>query len=219
MSARPRWSALPPSPAASSTRSRAAAACITFPALVAAGLPPVAASVTNTVAMCPGYFGATIAQRKQLVGQRARLYAVVPAGAVGGIVGALLLLHTGEAAFDVVVPFLLLFAAGMLAGADAAAALARYARGGARRSASRGVGRAAGRARGDLRRLLRRGDGRDRARRARGRARRFARPRQRAQADRVARGQRRGGGRVRRLEPRRVAGGDRDGGRRRSSAA
>ncbi len=89
---------------------------LTFPALVAAGLSPVAASVTNTVAMCPGYFGATIAQRKQLVGQRARLYAVVPAGAVGGVVGGLLLLHTGEAAFNIVVPFLLLFAAGMLAG-------------------------------------------------------------------------------------------------------
>ncbi len=89
---------------------------ITFPALVAAGLPPVAASVTNTVAMCPGYLGATVAQREQLRGQRARLSAVVPAGAAGGVGGALLLLHTGEAAFGVVVPFLLLFAAGMLAG-------------------------------------------------------------------------------------------------------
>ena len=37
---------------------------ITFPTLVALGLPPVTASVTNTVAMCPGYFAATIAQRQ-----------------------------------------------------------------------------------------------------------------------------------------------------------
>ena len=35
---------------------------ISFPVLVAVGVPPVAANVTNAIALCPGYFGATIAQ-------------------------------------------------------------------------------------------------------------------------------------------------------------
>lgn len=84
---------------------------ITFPALVAAGLPPVIASVTNTVAMCPGYFGATLAQRRDLVGQGRRAALILPAGALGGVAGALLLLHTGARVFDVIVPFLILVAA------------------------------------------------------------------------------------------------------------
>ncbi len=88
---------------------------LTFPALVASGLSSVTASVTNTVAMCPGYFGATIAQRKLLAGQGKRAAWILPAGAVGGALGALLLLRTGEAAFDVVVPFLLVFAAALIA--------------------------------------------------------------------------------------------------------
>jgi uncharacterized membrane protein YfcA len=84
---------------------------ITFPTLVALGVPPVIANVTNTVALCPGYFGATIAQRADLAGQRARLVLLLPLGAVAGAGGALLLLHTGESTFVTVVPFLILFAA------------------------------------------------------------------------------------------------------------
>jgi uncharacterized protein len=88
---------------------------LTFPALLATGMPAVQASLTNTVAMCPGYFGATIAQRGLLVGQARRAVWILPAGAVGGIGGGLLLLAGGEGAFDVVVPFLLVFAALLLA--------------------------------------------------------------------------------------------------------
>ncbi|MGN6105605.1 MAG: sulfite exporter TauE/SafE family protein [Kofleriaceae bacterium] len=88
---------------------------VTFPTLVALGVPPVAASVTNTVAMCPGYFGATFAQRRDLIGQGRRAAIVLPVGALAGIAGALLLLHTGERAFETVVPFLLLVAALLVA--------------------------------------------------------------------------------------------------------
>lgn len=91
---------------------------LTFPALVAAGLPAVTASVTNTVALCPGYLGATWAQRRQLDNQGKRLGELLPAGAIGGLAGALLLLHTGEAVFRIVVPFLILFAAVLLAAQD-----------------------------------------------------------------------------------------------------
>lgn len=90
---------------------------ISFPTLVAIGLPPVVANITNTVALCPGYFGATIAQRRDLVGQGRRLWLLLPVAAAAGVAGGLLLLHTGPHAFDIAVPFLLLFAA-LLVGAQ-----------------------------------------------------------------------------------------------------
>ena len=90
---------------------------ITFPTLVAVGLSPVTASITNTVALCPGYLGATLAQRKDLAGQRKRTAMLLPVAAAGGVAGAFLLLNTDESAFDVAVPFLLLFAA-ILVGAQ-----------------------------------------------------------------------------------------------------
>lgn len=88
---------------------------LTFPALVAVGLPSVVASLTNTVALCPGYLGATIAQRRLLADQKERMWRVLPAGAIGGVAGALLLLNTDPRAFDIVVPFLILFAVVLLA--------------------------------------------------------------------------------------------------------
>ncbi len=107
---------------------------LSFPALVAAGLPPVIANLTNTVAMCPGYLGASLAQRRDLIGQGRRAWAVLPASAAGGAGGAWLLLHTPSAAFAVVVPFLLVFAAALLAGQDR---LKRWLLGGARRAGKR----------------------------------------------------------------------------------
>src|SRR5436190_5003256 len=91
---------------------------ITFPTLVAVGLPPVTASITNTVALCPGYLGATIAQRHDLAAQGKRAVMLLPVAAVGGIAGAILLLSTDEGAFDFAVPFLLLFAAVLVGAQD-----------------------------------------------------------------------------------------------------
>lgn len=91
---------------------------ITFPTLVALGLPAVTASVTNTVAMCPGYLGATLAQRRDLAGQGKRASRLLPVAAIGGAGGAVLLLSTGEGSFNVIVPFLILFAAIMVAAQD-----------------------------------------------------------------------------------------------------
>ncbi len=88
---------------------------ITFPMLTAVGVPAVAANVTNTVALCPGYFGATLAQRHDLRGQAGRVWLVLPAGALGGVVGGVLLLSTGERLFRELVPFLILLASGLLA--------------------------------------------------------------------------------------------------------
>ena len=67
---------------------------ITFPTLTALGLPAVAANVTNTIALAPGHLGATLAQKRDLAGQRARVRRLVPAALLGGLVGGLLLLFT-----------------------------------------------------------------------------------------------------------------------------
>jgi uncharacterized membrane protein YfcA len=81
---------------------------ITFPMLTAVGLPPVAASVTNAVALCPGYLGGVLAQLKELRGQGRLLQLLLPVAVVGGIAGGALLLNTGERVFRTLVPFLIL---------------------------------------------------------------------------------------------------------------
>jgi uncharacterized membrane protein YfcA len=88
---------------------------ITFPALAALGLSALSANVTSTIALCPGYLGGSFAQRADLAGQGSRLRRLLPAGVAGGLVGALLLVHTGEKLFREVVPWLLLLASALLA--------------------------------------------------------------------------------------------------------
>lgn len=91
---------------------------ITFPVLNFIGIPAVAANVTNTVALCPGYLGATLAQRKDLLNQKHRLVYYVPASIIGGVAGGILLLNTGEKLFTALIPFLILLAAVLLAVGD-----------------------------------------------------------------------------------------------------
>jgi len=81
---------------------------ISFPALMAAGLPALAANVTNTVALTPGYLGASVGQLAELRDQKARLCGLLPAGLLGGGAGALLLLLSGDGLFGVLVPWLIL---------------------------------------------------------------------------------------------------------------
>lgn len=88
---------------------------ISFPVLLAMGVPPVAANVTNAVSLCPGYFGATIAQLKHLDGQRTRLLWCVPASILGGLLGGLILLRTRERTFLTLVPYMLAMASLLLA--------------------------------------------------------------------------------------------------------
>jgi hypothetical protein len=87
---------------------------ITFPMLTAVGVPPVAANVTNTVALCPGYLGATFAQMKELKGQGRRLWLLLPTSALCGIAGGILLLHTSDHTFRKLVPYLILLAVALL---------------------------------------------------------------------------------------------------------
>ncbi len=88
---------------------------ISFPVLIALGVPPLTANITNAVALCPGYFGATLAQLRNLEGQRRRTLILLPVSALGGLIGALILVHTGERTFTALVPWMLLIAALLLA--------------------------------------------------------------------------------------------------------
>jgi uncharacterized protein len=81
---------------------------LTFPALIAAGIPPLAANVTNTVALFPGYVGGVFGQRRDLQGQSRRLLLLVPAALIGGLLGGLLILVSSERLFQSLVPWLLL---------------------------------------------------------------------------------------------------------------
>jgi uncharacterized membrane protein YfcA len=86
---------------------------ISFPTLTALGVPSVAANATNTVALCPGYIGGAHAQRQALDGAGSRGELAVAAGA--GLLGSVLLVVTDDDAFRVIVPYLILLAAVLLA--------------------------------------------------------------------------------------------------------
>lgn len=87
---------------------------ITFPALIAVGLPPVAANVTNSVSVCPGYLSSVAGSHRDLPGRRT-LLPIIPTAAVGAAAGCALLLVTPAEAFETVVPFLVLAATAVLA--------------------------------------------------------------------------------------------------------
>jgi uncharacterized membrane protein YfcA len=87
---------------------------VTFPALVAIGLPPVAANVSNSVSVFPGYLASVVGSRPDLPGRR-ELLRLVPTTVVGTAAGCALLLSTPARAFELVVPFLVLGATAVLA--------------------------------------------------------------------------------------------------------
>ncbi|NNM77622.1 sulfite exporter TauE/SafE family protein [Sphingomonas sp. ID1715] len=107
---------------------------LTFPALIAAGLPPLSANVTNTVALFPGYVGGVIGQRRDLKGQARRLVVLIPAALVGGLAGGLLILASSEKLFEALVPWLLLGGCALLAVQDRLRAMLQ------RRSGALGLG-------------------------------------------------------------------------------
>ena len=88
---------------------------ISFPVLTAIGVPPVSANATNTVALCPGYVGGTLALRAEIdaTGEPLRTRLVV--SGFGGLAGALALLLTSNAAFRAIVPYLILLSCVLLA--------------------------------------------------------------------------------------------------------
>jgi uncharacterized protein len=80
---------------------------ITFPVLLAFGVPPVVANISNTVGLTPGSLSGALATRVGLAGQRTRVLRFGVASLVGGVVGAVLLLRLPSAAFAAIVPVLI----------------------------------------------------------------------------------------------------------------
>ena len=83
---------------------------ITFPTLMALGLPPVIANATNTVAIWPGSLGSLWGFRREFRQTEARMRWLVVPSIIGGASGALLLRYTPPTVFERMVPFLILSA-------------------------------------------------------------------------------------------------------------
>lgn len=80
---------------------------ITFPTLLALGVPPVIANTSNSLGLVPGSASGAYGYRRELAGQRSRFLWLAPATITGGVVGAVLLLVLPSSAFRSVVPVLI----------------------------------------------------------------------------------------------------------------
>jgi uncharacterized membrane protein YfcA len=105
---------------------------ISFPTLLAVGFASKTANVTNTVALWPGTVGGSVAYRSELGRQRRRLLILLAPAVSGALLGSVILLATPGSAFDRIVPFLILFACGVMAFQDQLGAFAVHHRLGSR---------------------------------------------------------------------------------------
>ena len=87
---------------------------LTFPTLIALGYPPLLANVSNTVGLAPGSVSGAVGYRRELAGQRGRVIRLGVIAGVGGGIGAVLLLALPAATFELIVPFLILIACGLV---------------------------------------------------------------------------------------------------------
>ena len=83
------------------------ASVVSYPALLAVGLGPVAANVTNTVALVFSGIGSTLGSRPELQGQAVRVRQLAVAAVLGSAVGATLLLLTPSGTFEQIAPWLI----------------------------------------------------------------------------------------------------------------
>jgi uncharacterized protein len=88
---------------------------VTFPVLLAVGLPPVTATVTNSLGLVSGNLAGAIGYRRELRGQRWLLFRLLPASVLGALTGAFLLLHLPPSAFEAIVPALIALAVVLVA--------------------------------------------------------------------------------------------------------
>jgi uncharacterized membrane protein YfcA len=91
---------------------------VSFSTLVALGVPPVTANVTNTVSLVPGYLTGAWAQRDDLKLQIRHAWALAATAFIGGLCGSVLLVTIPAHAFRVVVPYLILLACALLLAQD-----------------------------------------------------------------------------------------------------
>ncbi|MEM9783667.1 MAG: sulfite exporter TauE/SafE family protein [Pseudomonadota bacterium] len=94
------------------------ATLFTFPALMSVGLPPVVANATNYLAMLPSNAAALPAYRRELFGIGPAIWPLIVVSGLGAVAGSLLLLASGEALFERLIPILILAATGLFAFGD-----------------------------------------------------------------------------------------------------
>ena len=80
---------------------------ITFPTLLAFGVPPVTANVSNAIGLVPGSVSGAVGYRRELAGQRARVLRLASGTFLGALAGAVLLLVLPASAFEAIVPALI----------------------------------------------------------------------------------------------------------------
>src|SRR5688572_20296320 len=80
---------------------------VSFPVLLAVGLPPVPATISNSLGLIAGNLSGSIGYRRELRGQRPLLLRLLPASVLGALTGAFLLLHLPAASFEAIVPVLI----------------------------------------------------------------------------------------------------------------
>src|SRR3954466_11048314 len=80
---------------------------VSFPVLLAVGLPPVPATISNSLGLIAGNLSGSIGYRRELRGQRRLLVRLLPASVLGALTGAFLLLHLPASSFEAIVPVLI----------------------------------------------------------------------------------------------------------------
>ncbi|HEY7025845.1 MAG TPA: sulfite exporter TauE/SafE family protein, partial [Candidatus Limnocylindrales bacterium] len=88
---------------------------ITFPTLLFFGFPPIVANVSNTVGLVPGTASGAIGYRRELPPADRGFVLLVVLAIAGGLTGAVLLLALPSTTFEVIVPYLILIASGLMA--------------------------------------------------------------------------------------------------------
>jgi uncharacterized membrane protein YfcA len=110
-----------------------AASLISFPILIAVGLPPVVANASNTVGLVPAGIGGAVGYRRELREYPRLTSSVIATSAVGAVVGAALLLTLDPGVFEAIVPWLILFSSVLVGSQPAISGWTR------RRTAKRGL--------------------------------------------------------------------------------
>ncbi|TPF92967.1 sulfite exporter TauE/SafE family protein [Bifidobacterium sp. UTBIF-78] len=129
-----------------------ASSLVSYPALLAFGIPPVLANASNTVGVMGTGIGGVLGAQRELAGQSVRAVVYVAIGAIGGVIGAFLLLELDPSVFEYAAPALILFSSlviavnprGRLEAKQAAARASAQLRDGRLSDCPAGSGRSAG---------------------------------------------------------------------------
>lgn len=129
-----------------------ASSLVSYPALLAFGIPPVLANASNTVGVMGTGIGGVLGAQRELAGQSVRAIVYIAIGAIGGVIGAFLLLELDPSVFEYAAPALILFSSlviavnprGRLEAKQAAARASVQLRGGRLSDRPSGLGHSSG---------------------------------------------------------------------------